>query len=99
MESESEDEETVPKKPKLEDYDLSNLVDATSHDEDRKTLPQPALITGATLKDYQIEGLQWMVSLHQNGISGILGAVTPLKHSAISNTLTVADEMGLGKVS
>lgn len=34
---------------------------------------QPALITGATLKNYQLEGLQWMVSLHQNGISGILG--------------------------
>ena len=35
---------------------------------------QPALITGAKLKDYQLEGLQWMVSLDQNGISGILGA-------------------------
>jgi ATP-dependent DNA helicase len=34
---------------------------------------QPALITGATLKPYQLEGLQWMVSLDQNGISGILG--------------------------
>lgn len=34
---------------------------------------QPALITGAKLKGYQLEGLQWMVSLDQNGISGILG--------------------------
>lgn len=34
---------------------------------------QPALITGAKLKPYQLEGLQWMVSLDQNGISGILG--------------------------
>ncbi|KAJ7584720.1 lymphoid-specific helicase isoform 5-like protein [Mycena floridula] len=33
---------------------------------------QPALITGAKLKNYQLEGLQWLVSLHQNGISGIL---------------------------
>lgn len=33
---------------------------------------QPSLIT-ATLKPYQLEGLQWMVSLDQNGISGILG--------------------------
>ncbi|KAF8196975.1 SNF2 family DNA-dependent ATPase [Pholiota molesta] len=33
---------------------------------------QPSLITGATLKQYQLEGLQWMVSLDQNGISGIL---------------------------
>lgn len=35
---------------------------------------QPALITGATLKDYQLEGVAWMAGLYQNGISGILGA-------------------------
>jgi ATP-dependent DNA helicase len=34
---------------------------------------QPALLTGATLKDYQLEGVAWMVSLWENGISGILG--------------------------
>ncbi|KAJ6577684.1 SNF2 family N-terminal domain-containing protein [Mycena capillaripes] len=34
--------------------------------------PQPALVTGARLKDYQLEGLQWMVGLNQQGISGIL---------------------------
>ena len=35
---------------------------------------QPALITGAKLKEYQLEGVAWMVGLYQNGISGILGA-------------------------
>ena len=40
----------------------------------RKTaFQQPALITGATLKDYQLEGVAWMAGLHGNGISGILG--------------------------
>ncbi|KAI0072353.1 hypothetical protein K474DRAFT_1667957 [Panus rudis PR-1116 ss-1] len=33
---------------------------------------QPALITGAKLKDYQLEGVAWMTGLFQNGISGIL---------------------------
>lgn len=43
--------------------------------EDEVTIfPQPRLITGAKMKNYQLEGLQWMVALHQNGISGILGA-------------------------
>ena len=42
----------------------------------RSTFEQPALITGATLKDYQLEGVAWMAGLHQNGISGILGAST-----------------------
>ena len=36
---------------------------------------QPSLVTGAKLKPYQLEGLQWMVSLDQNGIS----ALWPLK--------------------
>lgn len=36
---------------------------------------QPSLITGAQLKDYQLEGVEWMVSLDKNGVSGILGRV------------------------
>ena len=39
---------------------------------------QPSLVTGAKLKPYQLEGLQWMVSLDQNGISGILGKLSQL---------------------
>ena len=48
-----------------------NEADAEVHDD--QAFQQPALITGAKLKPYQLEGLQWMVSLDQNGISGILG--------------------------
>ncbi len=33
---------------------------------------QPKLITGATLRDYQLAGVQWMVSLYENGLNGIL---------------------------
>lgn len=33
---------------------------------------QPALITGAKLKPYQLAGVQWMVSLYENGLNGIL---------------------------
>ncbi|KAI0773135.1 SNF2 family N-terminal domain-containing protein [Trametes elegans] len=40
--------------------------------EEKPAFQQPALITGATLKDYQLEGVAWMAGLHQNGISGIL---------------------------
>lgn len=39
----------------------------------RPKFPQPALVTGAKLKDYQLEGVEWMVSLDKNGVSGILG--------------------------
>lgn len=33
---------------------------------------QPALVTGAKLRDYQLAGVQWMVSLYENGLNGIL---------------------------
>lgn len=49
---------------------FSEVADAIA--EDANVFEQPALITGATLKSYQLEGLQWMVSLDKNGISGIL---------------------------
>ena len=37
------------------------------------TFKQSVLITGAKLKDYQLEGVAWMVGLYGQGISGILG--------------------------
>jgi ATP-dependent DNA helicase len=52
--------------------------------EDLPPIEQPALITGTKLKSYQLEGLAWMASLYENGISGILademglGKVDPL---------------------
>jgi len=55
-------------------------VDAEGHGDDEPAVfTQPSLITGAKLKSYQLEGLQWMVSLDQNGISGILGRSTFLR--------------------
>lgn len=33
---------------------------------------QPSILVGGKLKDYQIKGLQWMVSLYNNNINGIL---------------------------
>ncbi|KAL9112263.1 MAG: hypothetical protein Q9227_003381 [Pyrenula ochraceoflavens] len=32
----------------------------------------PAYVQGGEMRDYQIAGLNWLVSLHENGISGIL---------------------------
>ncbi|KAJ1924199.1 ATP-dependent DNA helicase Snf21 [Tieghemiomyces parasiticus] len=33
---------------------------------------QPSILVGGTLKDYQLKGLQWMVSLYNNRLNGIL---------------------------
>lgn len=32
----------------------------------------PGFIKGGTMRDYQVAGLNWLISLHENGISGIL---------------------------
>jgi ATP-dependent DNA helicase len=53
--------------------DAKPAGETTDTDIDTAAFPQPALVTGGKLKDYQLEGLQWMVGLHQQGISGILG--------------------------
>ena len=33
---------------------------------------QPKAMTGGTLKPYQVEGLRWLATLFENGLSGIL---------------------------
>ena len=33
---------------------------------------QPALVTGAVMRKYQVEGVLWMASLYENGLNGIL---------------------------
>ncbi|KAG5440202.1 hypothetical protein PCANB_001771 [Pneumocystis canis] len=66
-----------------EDHDLS---DEKENDDDEKKLDyynvahrikeaiieQPSLLLGGNLKEYQLKGLQWMVSLYNNRLNGIL---------------------------
>lgn len=33
---------------------------------------QPKMVTGCTMKDYQIAGMEWLITLYQNGLNGIL---------------------------
>jgi SWI/SNF-related matrix-associated actin-dependent regulator of chromatin subfamily A member 5 len=32
----------------------------------------PAWIHGGTMRDYQVDGLNWMIQLYENGVNGIL---------------------------
>jgi ATP-dependent helicase STH1/SNF2 len=45
---------------------------AVAHRVREKVTKQPSLLVGGTLKDYQVKGLQWMVSLYNNRLNGIL---------------------------
>lgn len=33
---------------------------------------QPALVTGAEMREYQLDGFEWLVGLYENGLNGIL---------------------------
>jgi ATP-dependent DNA helicase len=37
-----------------------------------KSARQPKFVTGGTMRSYQLEGLEWLLSLYENGINGIL---------------------------
>ncbi|KAJ6498002.1 SNF2-family ATP dependent chromatin remodeling factor snf21 [Mycena vitilis] len=45
---------------------------AVAHRISEKVSRQPSLLVGGTLKEYQVKGLQWMVSLYNNRLNGIL---------------------------
>lgn len=64
----------VKKKVKTENGTVP-VDDLESSEEERlkkKQLELAPLLTGGTLKVYQIKGVQWMISLFQNGLNGIL---------------------------
>ncbi|KAF5392562.1 hypothetical protein D9757_002111 [Collybiopsis confluens] len=45
---------------------------AVAHRISERVTRQPSILVGGTLKDYQLKGLQWMVSLYNNKLNGIL---------------------------
>ncbi|OCB89229.1 SNF2-family ATP dependent chromatin remodeling factor snf21 [Sanghuangporus baumii] len=45
---------------------------AVAHRIKEKVARQPSILLGGTLKEYQLKGLQWMVSLYNNRLNGIL---------------------------
>lgn len=43
-----------------------------AHSVSEKIEKQPSMLVGGELKDYQLKGLEWMVSLYNNNLNGIL---------------------------
>ncbi|KAL8764179.1 MAG: hypothetical protein Q9184_000148 [Pyrenodesmia sp. 2 TL-2023] len=59
------DEDGEAGAPKVDYYEVAHRVK-----EEIKV--QPGLLIGGTLKEYQVKGLQWMISLYNNNLNGIL---------------------------
>ena len=53
---------------------------------------QPSIITGTTLREYQLQGLNWMIHLYDNGINGILA-----DEMGLGKTLQVSVGIGGGQ--
>ena len=67
--------EAPPKKLKMRvESDEEEEQEDVKEEEAESAFQQSDLITGGTLKSYQLEGVAWMATLWENGISGILGA-------------------------
>ncbi|KAJ1508771.1 putative DNA helicase ino80 [Coelomomyces lativittatus] len=60
-------------------------------------LQQPSLLVGCTLKEYQLKGMAWLVSLYEQGINGILADEMGLGKTVQSIALLtyLAEQYGL----
>ncbi|KAE8382061.1 SNF2 family N-terminal domain-containing protein [Aspergillus bertholletiae] len=50
---------------KIDYYAVAHRIKEDVHE-------QPSILVGGTLKEYQMKGLQWMISLYNNNLNGIL---------------------------
>ena len=60
-----EDEDPEQRNGKVDYYGVAHRIS-------EKITAQPKLLIGGQLKEYQLKGLQWMVSLYNNRLNGIL---------------------------
>lgn len=61
------------RKPRREDVGME--AEEIGYDEDdfvTRLVTQPDCIKGGTMRPYQIEGLNWLISLYNTGVNGIL---------------------------
>lgn len=64
-ESEEEEEEEEEGRGKIDYY-------AVAHRIKEEVTEQASMLVGGRLKEYQVKGLQWMISLYNNNLNGIL---------------------------
>ncbi|XP_059311847.1 probable ATP-dependent DNA helicase CHR12 [Lycium ferocissimum] len=73
-----EEEEDVLDDGSTHDVKTSDLLEgqrkynSAVHSIQEKVTEQPAMLQGGELRSYQLEGLQWMLSLFNNNLNGIL---------------------------
>jgi ATP-dependent DNA helicase len=66
-------------------------------EEEDRPLGQPAEITGAKLRDYQLQGVAWMAGLYQNNMNGILADEMGLGYDQIFHLFLLAHSASTGR--
>ena len=70
--------------PTIDHHTSNYYKTAHVHKEDVK---QPSILVGGKLKEYQISGLQWLVSLYNNKLNGILADVSACNNMSFMHTV------------
>lgn len=69
-----EDMDHLPEEEEEEEEDSGKKIDyyAVAHRIREDVTEQAHMLVGGSLKEYQLKGLQWMISLYNNNLNGIL---------------------------
>lgn len=70
---------------------------AVAHRIKEKIAAQPNILVGGSLKEYQLKGLQWMVSLYNNKLNGILADEMVSSVVTFVRRCLMSNHQGLGK--
>jgi len=82
------DEEDQERKKDKDKVDYYNVAHKIKESVDK----QPSILVGGELKGYQIKGLEWMVSLYNNHVNGIL-ADEMVSYFSLSLSLTTNEDV------
>jgi SWI/SNF-related matrix-associated actin-dependent regulator of chromatin subfamily A member 2/4 len=75
VKTEEEIAEELIKKAKVEDDEYKaeeKNYYSIAHDVQERVTEQPSILVNGNLKEYQVKGLEWLVSLFNNNLNGIL---------------------------
>ena len=56
----------------MEDQALLADEDTGGEKAGHRLMVQPSVVKGGTMREYQMQGLNWLIHLYDNGINGIL---------------------------
>ncbi|SCU81444.1 LANO_0B03114g1_1 [Lachancea nothofagi CBS 11611] len=93
-------EQPAKKRKKITDFfgKSSRAIESTEPQSEKFTHQQPSLLHNCELKPYQLEGVNWLITLYENGLNGILademGLGKTLQSIALFAFITEMDTKG-----